>query len=215
MTTLAIIPARGGSRGIPRKNLAMCGGKPLLLWTIEAAKGALLVDETVVSSEDREIVDFAAASGVNVDIRSERLARDDSTTEEVIDELLMRPPWSTYRTVALLQPTSPIRTANHIDEAIELRRRENAQSVMSVVPSHSFLWSKNGRRLYPKSWATRQNLPDYYEENGSIYVFTADLWRMHKKLRGSPSLLYVMEEKQRVQVDTPFDLWLAETILRQ
>ena len=214
---LAIVPARGGSKGIPGKNLAMCAGKPLIKWTLEAALDSV-ADEVVVTSDDEAILQCANRPvGLT---HWAAIISDDAQIEDRLDEIIQTGTQASD-IIVLLQPTSPVRTGKQIDEAIEQLQREGADSLVSVVTSHSFLWTHDDNnvlfRCAPPSplpyRPTRQDMRSQYEENGSIYVFTREHWeRTHNRLGGKISL-YEMPEYCKIQVDTPFDLWMAGAIL--
>jgi len=209
---LAIIPARGGSKGIPHKNLALCGGRPLVDWTVKAAEDSQRVTDAILSSDDRDILARAGGSRcVRASIRPAHLAGDDVSTEAVLDYHLRMNGGADI--VVLLQPTSPLRTAEHIDEAIALLEREGADSVVSVVPSHSFLWDASGAPLYGER-RRRQEMRQY-EENGAIYVFTMEHWRRTGNRLGGRVSLYEMGEEHRVQIDTPMDLAIVSMLLER
>jgi CMP-N,N'-diacetyllegionaminic acid synthase len=217
---LAIVPARGGSKGIPGKNLAMCAGKPLIKWTLEAALDSV-ADEVVVTSDDEAILQCANRPVGLTDWAA--IISDDAQIEDRLDEIIQTGTQASD-IIVLLQPTSPVRTGKQIDEAIEQLQREGADSLVSVVEGHSFLWQQTIADgfspmvislSYQPQLGERPRRQDMeqYEENGSIYVFTREHWeRTHNRLGGKISL-YVMPEECRIQVDTPFDLWMAEQIL--
>jgi CMP-N,N'-diacetyllegionaminic acid synthase len=216
MTTLAIIPARGNSRGIKGKNLAMCAGKPLIDWTLEAAMGATLLDKIILSSDDADIL-ARAEFPVIAQPRPAELAQDDTPTEAVINFVLEKEANDSIDTIVLLQPTSPIRHAWHINQAIEYLRDGKYDSVLSVVPSHAFLWNVARKKARPINYMPfrrpcRQKFKQF-EENGSIYVFTMRSWNRHHNRIGGWIGLYVMPEEHRIQVDSPFDLEIASFIL--
>lgn len=213
VNVLAIVPARGGSKGIPNKNLALCAGKPLIEWTLEAA-AASQVNEIVVSTDilppafsDALTVGFGHQYHMQLPIA------DDAQIEDRLREVIrLRKP----DIIALLQPTSPVRTGKQVDEAIQLLIDGKYDSVVSVVRSHSLTWEKTWGGVAAKYDLTdrprRQDM-NQYEENGSIYVFTREHWeRTHNRLGGKIGL-YEMAECCRIQVDTPFDLFLVEQIL--
>lgn len=208
---LALIPARGGSKGIPRKNLAEVAGKPLIQWTIEAAQGASSIDRVVVSTDDDEI---AAAVGVEVLRRPAELAQDDTPMAAVVrhavDELAPD-------VVVLLQPTSPLRTARHIDEAVAALG--DADAVVSVVRvPHNFepgslleLDGTHVRRL-GASTPLRQAKPELYARNGpAVLVLRAS--SVGADLCAGDVVAYVMDARASLDVDTPFDLELASLLL--
>lgn len=228
MQVLAIVPARGNSKGIPHKNLAMCAGKPLVCWTLDAIQESKLVNRAILSSDDREILACCprfmlgnmsvGATKVETQLRPVELAQDSTPTEAVIRYVLdgLEP---VPDIIVLLQPTSPIRTGKQIDEAVQLLIDNEYDSVLSVVPSHAFLWWQHKPHA---PWASynyeqrsrRQELPPQFEENGSIYVTTKAQWdRTHNRLGGEIGL-YVMDEASRGQIDSPLDLAIADFLLR-
>ncbi|HZB23545.1 MAG TPA: acylneuraminate cytidylyltransferase family protein [Gaiellaceae bacterium] len=213
MDVLGLIPARGGSKGIPRKNLAPVAGKPLVAWTVEAARAARELTRVVVSTDDDEI---AAAAGVEVLRRPEAIAADDTPMFEVIrhaaDEL--RPD-----VVVLLQPTSPLRRAGHVDEAVRLLLDTGADSVVSVVEvphrygPESLMDVVEGRLVARSDVRTRQGKERVYARNGpAILAVRAD--RLGDDLYAGDCRPYVMDERDSLDVDTPFELELADLLLR-
>jgi CMP-N,N'-diacetyllegionaminic acid synthase len=219
MKILAIVPARCGSKGIPHKNVTPCAGLPLIQWTYDAIDQSSLITDTCVTTDCEHIHPYGSDNYHMI----EQPISDDAQIEDRLGHII-----EDYDAdiVVLLQPTSPVRTGKQIDEAITQLQREGADSLVSVVPSHSFLWSKivevGGRIFQADSPVSnynsqvrpcRQNLPPQYEENGSIYVFTRDHWDGSLNRVGGKVSLYVMPEECRQQVDTPFDLWLVEQIL--
>ncbi len=216
MNTVAIIPARGGSKGIPHKNIVPCAGKPLLAWTIEAALAANSVSQVIVSSDDQAILDCAVAAGALAFRRSDRLAQDDTPTEPVIQEVLQSLT-EEPAAVVLLQATSPVRTGQQIDEAVAMIER-GWDSVLSVVPSHAFLWWQTAGRGHPNydpDRRPRRQDMQQFQENGSIYVTTLRQWQRSKNRIGGRIGLYVMPEESALQIDTPLDLYLVEKILER
>lgn len=210
MNVLAIVPARGGSKGIPRKNLAPCAGRPLVDWTLQAATESRFITHRVLSSDDDEILDrgrsYFGFAGLQ---RPEELAQDDTATEPV----MMHAIGAAVQTdlIVLLQPTSPLRTADHIDMAIALLLDSGVDSIVSVVPTHAYLWDDSGP-LYTER-LRRQDMKPWYEENGAIYVTTREQWELTGNRIGGRVALYVMDEVQRLQVDSPADLEMASFLL--
>ncbi len=145
MEVLAIIPARGGSKGVPRKNVRLLAGKPLIAHTIEQALSSSLVNRTIVSTEDAEIADVARQSGAEVVWRPEELAADTSVSEaallHVLDHLVLHEGY-TPDVVVFLQCTSPVRRPGDIDAAVEKLVREQGDSLISVTPWHGFIWRR-------------------------------------------------------------------------
>jgi CMP-N,N'-diacetyllegionaminic acid synthase len=175
---LAIIPARGGSKRLPRKNVLDLAGKPLIAWTIDAAKSSKYIDSIVVTSDDAEILQVAKDLSVDTIKRPVELASDTATTFDAIEHTIQQV-HGKYDFVILLQPTSPLRTAKHIDEAIELLAHRNTDAVISVCETdHSPLWSntisKDGSLEGFISEDIKNNrgqdLPSYFRLNGAIYI---------------------------------------------
>ena len=223
MTILAIIPARAGSKGIPNKNLALCWGVPLIEWTLDVALDSS-VDEVVVSSDSGDIINMCTAKGVRWH-PAEHISDEAQIEDRLPDVFGVNPD-----IIVLLQPTSPVRTSKMIDDAVEQLQRDGADSLVSVVESHAFIWNQHAK-LYPNMSPVqispaamnykyqhrprRQDMELQYEENGSIYVFTREHWeRTHNRLGGKISL-FVMPEETAIQVDSPYDLWLAGVILER
>ena len=218
MEIVALVPARGGSKGIPRKNLAPLAGKPLLAWTIEAALASEAVTRTVVSTEDDEIARAARAAGAEVLARPAELAADGTPMRDVIEHALRE--LGGTEVLVLLQPTSPLRRAEHVAAAVELLRATGADSVVSVVEvPHRYrpgsLMALDGDRLVALAEdyaATRQEKPAVYARNGpAILVLRPD--RIGTDLYGGDCRAYVMEPRDSIDIDDPFDLELAELLL--
>jgi CMP-N,N'-diacetyllegionaminic acid synthase len=224
---LGIIPARAGSKGIENKNMASCAGRPLIDWTLQVATESKRLDHVVVSSDSTEILAHCAGwandplTPVTAFTRPDDISGDDSRTEATIEHVLKV--WDDTRsenvdTIVLLQPTSPMREARHIDEAIFQFKTEDLDSLLSVVPSHSFLWQfgPTGEGVPvahdPISRPMRQQMKQY-EENGAIYVTSAETFGTKRNRLGGRIGLYVMPEEHRLQIDTPLDLKLAGEML--
>jgi CMP-N,N'-diacetyllegionaminic acid synthase len=215
---LALIPARGGSKGIPRKNLAPLGGRPLLAWTIDAALGSRAVTRTVVSTEDGEIAAAARELGAEVLARPLELAADDTPMQPVIAHAVEE--LGAPDVLVLLQPTSPLRRAEHVDEAVDLLLATGADSVVSVVEvPHRYrpgsLMAMDGDRLVRLAddhAATRQEKPLVYARNGpAVLALRTD--RIGVDLYGGDCRPYVMGARESLDVDEPFDLELAGLLL--
>ena len=214
----AIIPARAGSRGIKNKNRVSCLGKPLFMWSVLAAQAAVGIREIVVSSDDDELLDQCPL-GVSLLRRPGALARDDTPTETVIAHAIDALGLDDDIFV-LLQPTSPFREGRHIDEALSLLMEKEADSVVSVVRSHNFLWSHpdkdKGGRPRPdyeiRSRPQRQDMVQF-TENGSLYVFSLEHWIRTANRLGGHVELYEMAPEYSFQIDEPFDLWLIEQVM--
>lgn len=223
---VALIPARGGSKGIPRKNLALCGGKPLIAYTIAAALGSSSLSRVIVSTDDNEIALVSRNLGAEVPfMRPPELSQDDTPMIAVLSHLLE---WlaehdSEPDAIVLLQPTSPLRRSHQIDEAVELLFRTQASSVVSVVEvPHQFnpvsvMTLENGR-LVPyldarQFVSRRQDKPRVYARNGpAILVSRPDTIRK-QDLYGEYCVPYFMSRRDSLDVDEPFDLELADRLL--
>lgn len=216
MATLGLIPARGGSKGIPRKNLLPIAGKPLIAWTIEAALAAKCIDRVVVTTDDEEIARVAKTYRADVPfLRPAELARDETPG---IDPVLHAIDAVTgYDRVVLLQPTSPLRTAADIDSAIALA--EAGASVVSVTEAvHAdwiFAMDAHGALDIGATppVARRQDMVKRYALNGAIYVARCAILRESRGFLASGTLGYVMPAERSVDIDGPLDWRLAELLL--
>jgi CMP-N,N'-diacetyllegionaminic acid synthase len=214
----ALVPARGGSRGIPRKNLIPLAGRPLLAWTLDAALSSSAVTRTVVSTEDAEIAAAARQLGAEVLARPVVLAADDTPMRDVIAHALGE--LSPLDALVLLQPTSPLRRAEHVDAAVQLLRETGADSVVSVVEvPHRYrpgsLMALDGDRLVRLAddhAATRQEKPAVYARNGPAVLVLRGDWT-GPDLYAGDCRAYVMGPRDSIDVDDPFDLELAELLL--
>ena len=219
MDVVALIPARGGSKGIPNKNLAEVAGKPLLAYAIEAADGSQHVDRAVVSTDSQAIAHVAAELGAEILERPAALAADETPMREVVDHALRA--LGGCEVLVLLQPTSPLRRAEHVDEAVRLLRDSGADSVVSVVEvPHRYgpesLMAVDGGRLVPvgPQAARRQDKAVLYARNGpAILALRPD--RISEDLYGRDCRPYLMSAEESVDVDEPFDLELADFLLRR
>jgi CMP-N-acetylneuraminic acid synthetase len=214
MDVLGLIPARGGSKGIPRKNLALVGGKPLLVWTVEAARAATTLTRVVVSTDDDEI---AAAAGVEVLRRPPELAADDTPMLDVIRHAVAE---LSPDVVVLLQPTSPLRRAEHVDEAVRLLLESGADTVVSVVAvphryrPDALMDVVDGRVVARGTARTRHEKELLYARNGpAVLAVRSD--RLGDDLYAGDCRPYVMDERDSLDVDEPFDLELADLLLER
>lgn len=227
---LALIPARGGSKGIPGKNLAPLAGRPMIEYTFDAALGSRLLTRCIISTDAPEIAASAERAGIEVPfLRPPELAQDDSATIDAVNHALdILAERESYRpdVVVLLQPTSPLRTAAHIDRALELMFERKADSVVGVVPvPHVFnpvsiMQLNEQGYLRPFSALAngpilrRQDKPVVYSRNGAaVYACLRDVIRLHGSLMGPHCVPYHMNRADSVDVDEPLDLLLCEAIL--
>lgn len=221
MSTLGLIPARGGSKGIPRKNIRPIAGKPLIAWTIEAALRSGLLDAVVVSTDDEEIAEVARQHGAQVPfMRPRALAQDGSPGIDPVLHALDELPQ--YGSVLLLQPTSPLRRSDDIDRCLQMARTQRLASVVSVVEAdtHPF-WTyrlAEGDTLHrfvdAAPVARRQDLPPAYVLNGALYYADAAWLRQSRTLVGADTRALLMAREHSVDIDTPLDWRFAEMLLK-
>jgi CMP-N,N'-diacetyllegionaminic acid synthase len=220
---LGIIPARGGSKGIPRKNLKLLCGKPLIVWTIEAAQRATGIERLVVSTDDIEIAETAVASGAEVIMRPAELAADASPTEPALEHVL-----DTLQTtegyvpeaIALLQCTSPLRGSDIIDAGIEMLFETGGDAILSVCPiQHWYLagmLSPEGAFLPEYDYSNRpfsQTMPHKYRENGALFVTRTSSFRRTNNRLGGEVFALVMDAARSVDIDTDDDFILAAQVM--
>lgn len=203
---LGVTPARGGSKGVPRKNIRPLCGKPLIAWTIEAAKASKLLDRYVVSTEDGEIAKVAQQWGAEVIERPTELATDEASTLSVLQHVLAHLPSDT---VVLLQATSPIRDSSLIDRCVQRFLETGSDSLATgFICKHVEYASDRRREL------KRQDIPGFFYDDGNVYVMKADLVRVGDRY-GQRIERMIMDREYNIDIDDEFDFWLAEQILRQ
>jgi CMP-N-acetylneuraminic acid synthetase len=226
VAVVGLIPARGGSKGIPRKNVAPCAGRPLIAWTCDAARAARTLARTLVSTDDAEIAAVARECGVEAPfLRPAALAADDTPALPVLVHALdwLESQGATVEAVVLLQPTSPLRRAEHIDGAVELFRRAGADTVVSVIEvPHRFhpasvMREREGRLVpYHEDTATvmrRQGLEPLVARNGPAVLVVSPRMLRAGDLYGGRTVGYRMSEHDSIDVDTVDDLDLAGMLL--
>lgn len=222
-----LILARGGSKGVPRKNTYPLDNKPLIAYSIEAAQTSQMVDRVIVSTDDEEIAEISRSFGADIPfMRPTDLAQDDSSSMDVIIHAIQ---WLNKNEgylpeyVLLLQPTSPLRIAIDIDCAIALAVQKDADGVVSVTdtPDHPYLAkqiAQDGRLAdfiqKPDIYVNRQSLPPVYIVNGAIYLAKREIILNKKTFYTENTYAYVMPADRSLDIDTPWDMYLAELILR-
>jgi len=219
-STIAVIPARGGSKGIPRKNLVPIGGLPMIVYTIRAALAVPRIGAVLVSTDDGEIGEICRAEGARVVERPPELATDESPTEPAVVHVLNG--WKAERErdpewVVLLQPTSPLRDSRDIEEAFRILDVTGADCVLSVVERREFRWERRGDWGFPR-WdiahrPRRQDLTPDYVENGAIYISRSSYYREGGNRLGGKIALAVMSPEHSVDVDEPADLRLVDCLM--
>ncbi|MCK4441382.1 MAG: acylneuraminate cytidylyltransferase family protein [Sulfurovaceae bacterium] len=222
-TFLAIIPARGGSKRLPRKNLLDLDGKPLIAYSIEAGLNSKYIDKVVVSSDDSEILDIAKRFGAEMIVRPDKLASDTATTFDAIKHTIEN--FEKYDYIVLLQPTSPLRSAQHIDEAIKLLNEKNADAIVSVCEmEHSPLWSNSldeslSMQDFLKDEVLNkrsQDLDTYYRLNGAIYICkTEKLLEEENFFLKDNIFAYVMSRECSIDIDEKIDFKLATILIKE
>lgn len=223
LSSIAIIPARGGSKGIPKKNIVKLGQLPLIAYTIKAAQESQIFDHIVVSSDSEEILTVAEEYGALPLLRSPELALDESSCNGYINHVLKS--FSSCELIAILQPTSPLRSAIHIKQACDLFIRMKPQMVVSTYdpsahPLKSYLMQTDGF-LYPveiesmKRMERRQDLPRIYAPNGAIYIFEKTSFLETGALPKDRIIPYEMPAKDSIDIDNYFDLKIAEFLLME
>jgi CMP-N-acetylneuraminic acid synthetase len=227
MHILGVIPARGGSKSVPRKNIALVNRKPLLAYTIQAAQRSQRITHFVVSSEDPEIIAVAKRYGAAAPfVRPAELAADETPTLPVVQHALRemeRLENTTFNYVVLLQPTTPLRLPEDIDAAVDKLIATGADSVISVCDVGAYHPARMRQIVddclvelpirEPKEMLRRQDLPPVYIRNGAVYAVRREVVMEHNSMIGQISRPYIMPDERSVNVDSKLDLLLAEILL--
>ena len=216
---ISIIPARGGSKGIPNKNLKLLVGKSLIVHTIEHSLNSKLVSETYVSTDSKKIKEISLKAGAKVIDRPNKLASDTASSESAIlhgikhlQKKKINPEYLVF-----LQCTSPLRRANDIDFAIKKLMNNNLDSLFSGFENNYFIWRQATRKVTPINYdplnrPRRQEREKEYVENGSIYIFkTEKFLEVKNRICGTVGV-YEMPYRYSFEIDEPFDFWLCEQI---
>lgn len=225
MNNLAIIPARSGSKGLKDKNIKILNGKPLLAYSIDAALKSGIFDEVYVSTDSQEYADIAMKYGAKVPfLRSEKAATDQASSWDVVREALScyEKEDKNFDMITLLQPTTPLRTAEDIQRSYQLYQENKANAVVSVCEvDHSPLWSNT----LPEDLSLtnfirkevsdmpRQQLQTYYRINGGIYMVKVDYFKKTDNIYADSCYAYIMDKKRSVDIDDEFDFRIAEVLL--
>lgn len=222
-TFLAVIPARGGSKRLPKKNILDLCGKPLIVWTVESALQSSFIDTVLVSSDDDAILSVAKEYGVQTIKRPDYLSSDTATSFDAIKHAIENTKKHDY--VVLLQPTSPLRTSQHINESIELLSEKYADAVISVTEmEHSPEWANilpkdNNMAGFLREEVLNkrsQDLESYYRLNGAIYVCHTDkLLEEESFFLKEKIFAYKMDNNASVDIDTELDFKFAELICQK
>ncbi|MBI5793783.1 acylneuraminate cytidylyltransferase family protein [Candidatus Uhrbacteria bacterium] len=216
MRILAVIPARGGSKGLPGKNLRLLAGKPLLVHSVDVARACPWIDEVVVTSDSDEIGKVAREFGAVVVHRPRDLAQDATPMEPVVQHALLsrEKEVEPFDAVLLLQPTSPLRSRKDLEESIRLFSKSPCDTLLSVYPFHGYRYHLKEGIVQPmfQTRGNRQDREEEYVENGAIYLTRAELVRSGR-LFGERLSAYVMPTSRSVDIDTADDLLLAQALL--
>lgn len=220
---IAIITARGGSKRLPGKNVLPLAGKPLIAWTIEAARDCSLVDRCIVSTEDPEIREISLAWGAEVIDRPEDLASDEARSVDVVLQVLdeLGKSGDEPKEFALLQPTAPLRTATHLEDCIRQFHKSGCPSAISVTEAEHHPYkafkSVNGelKPLFGQKFLSQphQTLPLVYRQNGAIYLASVPRFTDVRSFYIEPVFPYVMNSDVSIDIDSQADMQMAEHIL--
>jgi N-acylneuraminate cytidylyltransferase len=214
MKICALIPARGGSKGVSDKNIRLLNGKPLVVYSIEQALNSKYIDDVYVSSDSEIILNISKDSGAKIILRPEDISGDTATTESVIDHFLTKVDTDI---VVLIQCTSPFRTDNCFDEAI-LELKRGFDSIISVSPTHKFRWKLDDTSIKPlydyKNRPRRQDIIDVeFVETGSFYIFKKRVYLQQKNRLCGKIGYHIMPEQYSYEIDTENDFKLLEVLM--
>lgn len=222
---VAIIPARGGSKGLERKNIRILAGKPMIVYTIEAAQSSKKISDFYVSTEDKEIKNVAKRYGAAVIERPKELAKDTTPMVDVLKHAVkyMERQGIIIDAVMLLQPTSPVRDTKDIDSAVSEFEKNKCDSLVSMCEVKcSPYWMKKiemGKVLSfikgKKEYTRRQDLPKVYQLNGSIYITRKNVLLKENKILGKNTIPFLMPEENSIDVDTELDFLTAEAVIKK
>lgn len=223
---VAVIPARGGSKGVPGKNIKLLNEKPLIAYSIEAAKGSRYIDRLIVSTDDSEIKSIAVKYGAEVPfLRPKELSEDTTPTLPVLQHVVnyLEKEGDTVDVVITLQPTSPFRRSNHIDEALEKLLQSPNESVVSLseVDYHPYWMKKvSNDTIYSyieseKEYLRRQDLPKVYKMNGAIFITPRNVLMEERLIVSKNAKPYLMCFEDSIDIDTIWDFKLAQILMRE
>ncbi len=217
---VAIILARGGSKGIPNKNLRTFGDKPLVDWCIIAALNSTKINSVILSSDSEKILDRGKKLGCEIHHRSSEHAQDTTSSEESMLAVINEHPLAQSADVLILiQPTSPLTKSEDFDLALESFEKEDFDSLATGTLDHSFTWEvdENGNakpNYNPKSRPRRQEMINSRKENGAFYITKKQIWEEHNCRLGGKIGFYTMEPFQSIEIDTELDWTLLEELIK-
>ncbi len=225
MKNLAIIPARSGSKGLKDKNIKLMNGKPMLAYTIEAARESSLFDEVFVSTDSERYAKIAVEWGADVPfLRDDKLSTDTVSSWDVVKDAIIRyeEAGRIFDTIALLQPTSPLRTSDDIVLGYKEMVKRNANIIIGVCETdHSPLWSNtlpkdnSLKNFIPQDLikVPRQSLPTYYRINGALYIVKTKYLLDAGSIYGARSFATIMSKENSIDIDDEMDFIIAETLM--
>jgi CMP-N-acetylneuraminic acid synthetase len=224
MIFIGLIPARSGSKGIKNKNLVSLSGRPLIDFTVKAAIESKKITTTYISSDSDEILSAADSNEIKKIIRPENFSNDAATANDVIKHFISLNHFENYDGISMvyLQPTSPLRNVNHINEAIEIFEASDSRSLISIKPSSELPYKAfklKDNKLYPlfneeSLTANRQTLPKTFYPNGAIYIFELNAFIQNNfQIPVSDCVPFLMDQDESVDIDSHLDLIVAEIFL--
>ena len=217
MKVLGLIPARGGSKGIPKKNIKSFLGKPLINWTIEQALSTKLISKVFVSTDNQEIANISKEAGAEVPfLRPRRLASDTSPTIDCILHALDN--FEEFDEVIILQPTCPLRSLEDIENVFNLREKQKEESIVSISlsskhPSWTYFLDKSNKIIQfdsTRNYTRRQDFPKTYFLNGAIYLCSREFAFREKSLINKNTIGYTMPQERSIDIDSEIDFKIAE-----
>ena len=216
---IAIIPARGGSKGVPKKNIKKFLGKPLIEHSINYAKESKYIDKIILTTDDKEIKKIGKDNNITVVDRPKEISGDKATTESAIEHVISLFEFSIDTTIILLQPTSPLRPKKSLDKMIKIFNKELYDSMLTLSPIHPLAWKINNKKIECMyDYSNRPRRQDFkekdliYDENGSVYIFTNKIFIEKNNRLGGKIGHYIFKEEYGKQIDTLLDFELLETI---
>ena len=222
MRIIAIIPARGGSKGIPRKNIKLLAGKPLVAYSIEVAIKSKYITKVFVSTDDEEIAQISKEYHGEVIKRPNGLAKDDSPTIDAVIHVLdtLQREKDSPDLIVLLQPTSPLRTVEDIDDALEIFMKNDCEAVVSSNFDPSLYLSFKIEKSYLKPFLgkkyfsmRRQDLSPLYRPNGAIYIIKPEILLKYKSFYPPKTIPYLMPKKRSIDIDDELDFLISDFLI--
>ena len=219
---LALVPARRGSKGLPGKNVALVDGLPLISYTINAAVRSGAFSQVTVSTNDREVMTIASKSGLDVLSRPEELASDSASADSVIDHFISERTPSPDSIIVYLQPTSPMRSSGHINQALTLFTAKNPDALVSVKRASPSIFKTcevcpdgtiKGLFGPDAPYSSRQIFPELLSPNGAIYIFRAHQFSKHGKIPRTGVIPFKMDDQSSLDIDSPDDLAHFEKLI--